>query len=222
MMNARNLTIMGLLAVLAGGLAAAESLEQAHDLAALGVAARGGDTVDRTFSCLVHGSGCPGRITDSDGDDDGVITAAIVVPSGACHDQDGPVDAAAVRVGARALHGNIGDLRITLLTPFGVRYEVLRRPAVPAGGAGSCTGDDLDAMFSDVLSAPPTCGAVIPALSGQVTSFTGLFSLAGPVQNGEWMLEVRDAAHGGDGLLEDWSLTFACLLDETLFMDGFE
>src|SRR5215813_10404833 len=98
---------------------------------------------------------CAARIPDSDGTNDGVVTADITVPVDVC------VGSAILGYSLQLdlAHTNVGDLKVTLKSPTNVSVVVVNRPVA----AGNCAGDDISAAFSDTGS-PVTCGSTIPAL----------------------------------------------------------
>ena len=153
---------------------------------------------------------CAGRIPDSDGTNDGVLTGTITMPADAC------VGAAVLGFALQldVAHTNVGDLKVTLKNPSNVSIVVLPRTAASA----KCAADDISAVFSDTGS-PVTCGDTIPAFTGELKS-NGLMTTLGTTSTpGVWQFEIRDQAPGGYGFLNNAQLRVTC---DRIFANGFE
>lgn len=156
---------------------------------------------------------CAGRIPDSNGTTDGVITAAITVPGFFC----GGTTVTAYGLHLDITHSNVGDLRVKLTSPSLTSVTVLNRPLA----LGTCAGDDIDATFLDAGVAQK-CGTLIPAMSGQVKPAGVMATFGGALQSGVWLAEVRDQAAGGDGYLADAYLSVTCGYTDGIFIDSFQ
>ena len=157
---------------------------------------------------------CSARIPDATGAGDGVVTAAIAVPSTAC--TGSTVSAYALQLDI--VHSNVGDLQVNLKNPGGTTVSVLNRPVTTSA---SCHGDDISATFLDA-GTTVTCGTQIPALSGDLQSSGVLATFGSAAQPGTWLVDVHDQAAGDDGLLRSAQLRMTCAYTDGIFTDSFE
>ena len=176
----------------------------------------GANPVTRVFKCAT--AGCtPARIPDSNGTTDGVVSFTIPTPATtACPGTTITSYAAHLSI----THSNVGDLRATLANPAAASAVLFNRLSGGAG-AGSCTGDDINATFSDAGTVN-TCNFLIPAVSGNAHSSGAVSALGLGWQSGNWKIEVRDQAAGGDGLVDDASLVVTCAYSDAIFNDSFD
>jgi subtilisin-like proprotein convertase family protein len=170
------------------------------------------DFQKRYFACA--SGACPVRIPDSNGTADGVAAINFAVPANVCSG----TTTVGYAVYLNVLHSSIGDLRATLTNPSLTNVVFMNRPVA----SGSCKGDDIDATFVDGAAAL-TCGTHIPAVSGDVktNAVLAVFGIAPPA-SGNWQLEVRDQAAGGDGMLLGAQLRVTCGYSDDIFNDSFE
>ena len=156
---------------------------------------------------------CAARIPDSNGTTDGVTTAAITIPGYFC--TGSTVQAHALQL--TITHSNVGDLRVQLSNPTATSVNVINRPLA----SGNCAGDDIAATFLDAGTAVK-CGALIPAMSGNVKTAGVMATFGNLLKPGVWLVDVRDQAAGGDGYLEDAQLRLTCGYTDGIFNDSFE
>jgi hypothetical protein len=156
---------------------------------------------------------CAARIPDSNGSTDGLVVAAITVPSFMCSGTT--VQAYALQL--EVLHSRIGDLKVKLTSPLATSVTLVNRPQV----SGNCAGDDIVATFADA-GASAVCGTKIPALGGDVKPSGIMATLGTALQPGVWLVETRDQAAGGDGYLADAQLRMTCGYSDGIFTDSFE
>jgi uncharacterized repeat protein (TIGR01451 family) len=168
----------------------------------------GGVAWGQTFTCLSNGTNCTAPIPDANSGEAGVVTSTIIVGGDVCS-SGSPLGDLNARV--KLAHAFVGDLSIDLTSPGGETVTMLDRPGLGFWGPGGCPDDDIDMTFDDTGSLPWPCQEPIPAISGTVrpaellAAFDGLESASGA-----WTLTVRDHAHMGVGMLQDWGLTVAC------------
>lgn len=155
------------------------------------------------------GSNCSGQIPDAPITTG--LSSTIPVPGTACV---GGVRT--LQVGLDITHDWVGDLRVRLSSPDGSQAIILDDLAETGGAAGSCQGDDVNAIFTGG-GTPAACGTSIPAVSGTVSSFASLIPLAnGTGATGNWTLAVFDDANDNTGFLNDWSIRATCIINTPL------
>ncbi len=181
-------------------------------MALLASGAAHADHQKRYFACA--SGDCPARIPDSNGTTDGVATVNFPVPANVCSG----TTTIGYAVYLNVLHSSIGDLRASLINPALTSVVFMNRPVT----SGSCKGDDIDATFVDGAAAL-TCGTHIPAISGDVKTNAVLSAFgSAPPASGNWQLEVRDQAAGGDGTVLGAQLRVTCGYSDDIFNDSFE
>ena len=141
---------------------------------------------------------------------DSGITSTIDIPC--------PANAGTIEVLVQIQHTWVGDLEVKL-TRGADSIEILDRPGLqpptpPPGSCCGCSGNDIDATFSDngTAAAETMCNNA-PAISGDVLGGDP----PGPVMAvfdgkdlcGTWELRVTDGAGGDIGSLVEW-----CLLED--------
>jgi uncharacterized repeat protein (TIGR01451 family) len=99
-------------------------------------------------------------------------------------------------------HPSDGDLILTLVSPRGDRVLLSNR----RGGSGH---DYMDTIFYN--DADTSITAASAPFSGLFRPEVGLGFTGGTNLNGNWILEIEDAASGGTGFLRDWCLTLTPL-----------
>lgn len=174
--------------------------------------------VTRVFKCAPNAGCATTRIPDSNGTTDGVADFTIPVPAGdAC-----PGTTSSYGVHVWLEHANVGDLRIALVSPSSTSANALDRAAATGYADGSCAGDDVHAMLTDLGTSPVSCFATIPSLRGNLVASAPLSTLGNTWQPGDWHVQVRDQAAGGDGRTIDVALVVLCGYDDAIFNDGFD
>lgn len=155
------------------------------------------------FRCSTSGSNCVGQIPDAPITTG--LTSTIAVPATQCI---GGLRSANVRLDIT--HEAVGDLRVRLTAPGGAQAIVLDDVADGTGVAGSCQGDDVNALFV-TAGALPSCGVSIPAVGATVRSLQSLTALGTATATaGTWTLEVFDDANDNTGSLNDWAIQSVC------------
>lgn len=115
-----------------------------------------------------------------------------------------------VDVAVRIDHTFVGDL-VVRLSHAGVNNQriIQRTRSGPGGGAGTCAGDDVDAVLDDegVRSVDFECNAVPPAIASPpnlIPDNDGLGGFDGTPSAGAWTLNVRDRRANNLGTLNEW------------------
>ena len=106
-------------------------------------------------------------------------------------------------------HGWVGDLIVTLThEETGTRVTLIDRAGASGSGFG-CSGDDIDAVFTDdaAEAAEDACESPSPAIAGSLRPEEALAAFDGEVISGTWTLTAVDAGLGVSGALEEWSLS---------------
>lgn len=166
-------------------------------------------TVTEVRCSTAAGTNCSGQIPDAPITTG--LTSTISVPGTQC-----ALGLRAVAVRLEISHEAVGDLRVRLTSPGGTQAIVLDDLAGPSGVAGSCLGDDVNAVFG-AAGAPPTCGALIPAVSGSPRAVGNLIPLGvETATTGTWTLDVFDDANDNTGFLNDWALQSLCIVSTPL------
>lgn len=118
-----------------------------------------------------------------------------------------------VKVRIKGLHTNVGDLRLTLRAPNGVKVDLMNQPGVPATIKG-CEGDDFDFTVSRGMGVgvESVCDVLIPTITGDYTSSSGNpldnINLAGGSPNGQWKVFAYDFAPADTGSILEIELIF--------------
>jgi subtilisin-like proprotein convertase family protein len=168
---------------------------------------------------------CPVPITDN-GTFDGELTVTVDGPNdlGQC-----PLEQVCFTI----THTWIGDLSVSLTSPFGLNYLVMADANNGPNGCGN-DADDIDVCIDIGTANPLTnnteyiCNGGTPCLVGNWTvpcggvtdPFDGAlqapncnlndFNQPGHPANGTWILTVNDICGQDVGFLQTWSMTFAC------------
>lgn len=155
------------------------------------------------------GSNCAGQIPDAPVATG--LTSTFSVPATQCI---GGLRTVQVRLDIT--HEAVGDLRVRLTGPGGAQAIVLDDVADGTGVAGSCQGDDVNALFASA-GVLPSCGVSIPSVGGTVRSLQSLTALgADTATTGTWTLAVFDDANDNTGFLNDWSIQSVCTVSTPL------
>jgi len=99
---------------------------------------------------------------------------------------------------ARLSHGGVTDQRIIQRTRSGL-----------SGGAGTCSGNDIDAILDDegARSVDFECNATPPAILSPpnlIPDSDNLFGFDGTTSAGDWTLNIRDRRRNNIGTLDEW------------------
>lgn len=135
-------------------------------------------------------------------------------------------------------HTWVGDLCVTLTSPGGLNYMVMADVNNNFGGCGNSsdninvcidvgTGNPLTNNTEYVCNGPPgtclfgnwtvPCGGVNDPITGALQApgcNLNAFNLPGQPANGTWILTVNDICSQDIGFLQNWSLTFACGVED--------
>lgn len=118
-----------------------------------------------------------------------------------------------LNVGLDISHGWVGDLKLTLTSPDATSVVILDQPGTTIPGADGCSGDDVSAILDDDGSpaAEDACYEPAPAIAGTLSPYNLLSTFNNQPGAGTWTLLAEDMVPAFDnGLVNDWSLEFAC------------
>lgn len=123
------------------------------------------------------------------------------------------VDVNLVKVHVKGIHTNVGDLRLILRAPNGVKIDLMDQPGVPDTLKG-CDGDDFDFYVSRGLGngVEAVCDTLIPSITGNYSATAGDYldkiNQIGGSPNGLWKLFAYDLAPGDSGRMLAVELVF--------------
>ena len=123
-------------------------------------------------------------------------------------DIDEAITISTLTVAVSITHSWVGDLTVILThEETGTSVVLMDRPGEPDSAFG-CSGEDIDATFSDQATRPveEACGTGTPSIEGAFTAEDSLTVFAGESSAGTWTLTVRDANSIDSGTLDEWSL----------------
>lgn len=103
-----------------------------------------------------------------------------------------------VKVRVTVTHPDVSQLRMKLISPFGV--EVILFLSL-SGGANM-----INTVFND--NSPVPIGMASPPYTGEFAPLVPLSNLRGYDMEGTWILQVADAVSGDKGRVEEWALIF--------------
>jgi subtilisin-like proprotein convertase family protein len=116
-----------------------------------------------------------------------------------------------IQVQLNITHTWVGDLRAVLTSPAGTSVNVLDRPGTSATSTFGCSGNNVNALFTDTAGQAAHTSCVPDPGSGLTTGPYNInpqsFSVFnGQNPNGTWMMTVTDNAGGDTGTFVSWAL----------------